>query len=310
MRMNVFGESGMAPTNFTVYLDKDISVEFEGIHMKVMRLSKIYEEHGWTIEAHAHSNYEFHYVYEGKGKIGLGNSEFEIAAKQFYACPPFIEHRQEADEKNPMKEFCIECQLEFDANPSGGQESSYFSQLTNKLLYCKYEDHDGCIMSSLQMIDELLDGKNSILQRGEITMVKAALMNTILSMLTFAKNKNDSAGKPAYWNDINHQRAVSIRNYMEANYKNNISISDCARIYYMSERQIDRILMQIFQETFHGYLTRIRVNVAASLISETDYPMEIIASESGFTSYRQMLRNFKKYHMENPTKIRKAKNGD
>lgn len=296
----------MIPTQITVFLEKEISTTFEGVTMSVNRFTKVEDCSAWQIGAHAHLNFELHYIFDGRGKICLGNNAFHIVKGQFYICPPFIDHSQCSDEKDPMKEYCIECKLDFDS-VDAENESAFFAQLTNRLLYNKYDDHDGYLQRNFLMLDEFLAGNGGELQNGDSTMVKSLLMNTVLSMLVFARTDSDLSGGTQDWNDINYHRASGIRNYLEANYKNKITIKDCTRIFFMSERQIDRILNKVFQESFHGLLTHIRVNMAVNLIKTTDYSMEYVATEAGFTSYRQMLRSFKRYNIEKPVMLRRQR---
>ena len=52
-------------------------------------------------------------------------------------------------------------------------------------------------------------------------------------------------------------------------------------------------------------LTKTRVNIAINLMRTTEYSVDMVATEAGFSGYRQMLRSFKKYGMEQPTMLRK-----
>lgn len=290
----------------TVFNEKEISTTFEGIKMSVNRVTRLEDPWAWEIGAHAHLNFEFHYIFDGKGVICLGNNKFEISKGQFYICAPFIDHSQATFEKDSMREYCIECKLDFDDDESVIEsESMFFAQLTTRLIHNKFDDRDDYLMKNFRLIDAFMSKEGKDIQNGDSTFIKSLLVNTVLAMLVFARTDTDLSINPQDWNDINFQRASAIRNFLEVNYKNNVTVKDCTRILFMSERQIDRILNKVFHESFHGLLTHIRVNMAVNLIKTTDYSMERVAMEAGFTSYRQMLRSFKKYNIEKPVSLRK-----
>lgn len=289
----------------TVFNENEITTTFEGIRMSVNRVTRLEDPRSWEICAHAHLNFEFHYIFDGKGVICLGNNQFNISKGQFYICAPFIDHSQATDEKDSMKEYCIECKLDFEDPEESETESMFFAQLTTRLINNKFDDRDEYLLKNFQLIDAFMSKSGKDSQNGDATFIKSLLMNTVLCMLVFARTDTDLSVNTPDWNDINFQRASAIRNFLEVNYKNNVTVKDCTRILFMSERQIDRILNKVFQESFHGLLTHIRVNMAINLIKTTDYSMEHVAAEAGFSSYRQMLRSFKKYNIEKPVSLRK-----
>ena len=289
----------------TVFNENEITTTFEGIRMSVNRVTRLVDPRSWEICAHAHLNFEFHYIFDGKGVICLGNNKFNISKGQFYICAPFVDHSQATDEKDSMKEYCIECKLDFDDLDESETESMFFAQLTTRLMNNKFDDRDDYLLKNFLLIDEFMSKRGKDSQNGDATFIKSLLVNTVLGMLVFARTDTDMSINTPDWNDINFQRASAIRNFLEVNYKNNVTVKDCTRILFMSERQIDRILNKVFQESFHGLLTHIRVNMAINLIKTTDYSMERVATEAGFSSYRQMLRSFKKYHIEKPVSLRK-----
>ena len=237
----------MLPQKVVVFLEKEFCIRFEGITMTVSRFSKVEDETPWGIQSHAHLNFEMHYIFDGRGSITLGHTGFEIGKGEYYICPPFIDHDQETDEKNPMKEFCVECKLEVD---DAGEEngSAAYGQLLNKLFYGKYSDHDGYILKCFQLMDSILTSNDGKMRIEDETILKSLLMNVAISMLFFTRNDSDSTMSRQDWNDINYHRATSIRNYLEANYKNDISVRNCTKIFFLSERQIDRILNKVFHE--------------------------------------------------------------
>ena len=290
-----------------VYLEREMYMEFEGLHITVTRFTRIDDDCEWEIPAHAHMNYEMHYIYDGTGSIGLGDNVFRVGAGDFYICPPFIDHSQKADCQHPMREYCIECSLKTEncGEANGSQnESVLLLQRLSQILYCKYSDSDGILIKNFSQMDAIFSRYKEAERFQSDLLVKALMLQTILSMLIFSTANLGIQSISRNQNNINYQRASSIKNYLEANYKTNITIKDCTQVFYLSARQIDRILEKEYNETFHEMLTKTRVNVAIKLMQTTDYSMERIAAEAGFSGYRQMLRSLKNYGIERPARLR------
>ena len=133
---------------------------------------------------------------------------------------------------------------------------------------------------------------------------KSLMLSVILYMLTaIGKECGDVNRKGFVF--LNSQRAVSIRNYLESNLMNDITIRDCANVFYLSRRHIDRIMKEEYSETFYQYLQRLRTEVAVRLLASTNMSVDEIAEKSGFGSYRNMIRSFKRLQMKNPSEIRR-----
>lgn len=286
-----------------IFLNNEVCMEFEGIEIAINRFTKIDDDSEWTIHPHAHMNYELHYIFDGTGEIGLGSKMFDVASGEFYVCPPFVDHSQRAKISHPMKEYCIECSLDLKGD---AVEINKFSlmQTISRILYCPHSDTSGILKRNFKLLDEMFS-KDERLTDAEELLAKSLFLNTIMSMLLLAKRSASESESNQNQNDISYQRATSIRNYLEANYKQNVTVKDCARIFYLSERQIDRILKKVYNETFHQMLARTRVNIAVNLMKSTDLPAGIVALEAGFSGYRQMLRSFQRFGTEQPTKLRK-----
>ena len=287
----------------TKFLYNEVCVEFEGIEIAINRFTKIDDETAWTIPLHAHMNDERHYIYDGSGEVGLGSNIFDVSSGEFYVCPPFVDHSQRAKKPHPMKEYCIECSLSLKEDAVEVEKFSLM-QTISRILYCTHVDTSGILKRNFQLLDEMF-GKEERLDEAEELLAKSLFLNTIMSMLLLAKRSAGESEGSQNQNDISYQRASSIRNYLEANYKQNVTVKDCARIFYLSERQIDRILKKVYNETFHQMLARTRVNIAVNLMKNTDLPAGLVALEAGFSGYRQMLRSFKRFGTEQPTKLRK-----
>lgn len=285
----------------TVFPTGDLQIEFEGIHIQIIRFSKISDAVPWSIQLHAHDNFEFHYIFKGKGMIQLGTKRFRIRKNQIYVCAPFIKHSQFADETDPLQEYCIECKISFSTEQKD-TESDYFSRISKETYFDCYDSEEEDLLYKFNELSHIYNNTNDFMHKGERTYAKSIFFSILIKMVLLLKNNHDEIARK---NDINHIRAIDIKNYLDANVSEKISIQDCSKKFNLSERQIDRIMKQEFGTTFYQILMKLRVNVAIQLLYSTCDDMEQIAWKAGFSSYRQMIRHFNSFGAGNPSTLRR-----
>ena len=275
-------------------------VEFEGLRINIYRFSRISDTLEWEIPLHAHKNFELHYIFAGKGQVRLGMDDITVMAGDFYICAPFIQHSQKADGADPMQEYCIECEIEC-METEQNTDRKVLGQLISLYGKCYSHGSNEKILLAFRELESLYGARDSVSSR---IFTKSLMLSVILYMLTaIGKDCGDVSRRGVVY--LNSQRAVSIRNYLESNLMNDITIRDCANVFYLSERHIDRIMKEEYHETFYQYLQRLRTEVAVRLLASTNISVDEIAEKSGFGSYRNMIRSFKRLEMKRPSEIRR-----
>ena len=283
-----------------VFDRNNLLVEFEGLKINIYRFSRISDTMEWEIPLHAHKNFELHYIFAGRGEVKLGMDDITVTAGDFYICAPFIQHSQKADRTDPMQEYCIECEIECVENDQN-TDRKILAQLISLYGKCYNRGNNEKILLMFQELENLYATKDTFASR---IYTKSLMLSVILYMLTaIGKECGDVNRKGFVF--LNSQRAVSIRNYLESNLMNDITIRDCANVFYLSERHIDRIMKEEYSETFYQYLQRLRTEVAGRRLASTNMSVDEIAEKSGFGSYRNMIRSFKRLQMKNPSEIRR-----
>lgn len=101
-------------------------------------------------------------------------------------------------------------------------------------------------------------------------------------------------------------RLTSFFNYIDANYKNNISLKDAARITNLTPESFCRYFKQRTGKNFINYLQETRVSHASQLLLNTDHTISEIAYRSGFITVSNFNKLFKKITGYRPTEYRKT----
>jgi transcriptional regulator GlxA family with amidase domain len=95
-----------------------------------------------------------------------------------------------------------------------------------------------------------------------------------------------------------------VREYIEANLEENISIQVLAGIAGLSMYHFARVFKQSEGVTPHDYLVKCRVRRAKELLSDTDLPMSEIALASGFSDQSHCARRFREHVGVTPSAYR------
>lgn len=101
-----------------------------------------------------------------------------------------------------------------------------------------------------------------------------------------------------------NKKMTDVYNYIRENYFKPISLERISRIAHMSPFAFSRYFKQNCGAGFIEYLNRVRMNKACYLLRETDYPVNEIAAECGFTSISNFNKQFRKTESLSPRDYR------
>ena len=87
-------------------------------------------------------------------------------------------------------------------------------------------------------------------------------------------------------------RRVVIEDYISQNLDQELSLKSLSGILYLSEKQTERIFEQEFGMPFKKYILNVRFNEAIYYLSNTDMPIQNIASLVGYKTYNGFHQMF------------------
>ena len=90
-------------------------------------------------------------------------------------------------------------------------------------------------------------------------------------------------------------------------YEPNLSLTRIGTEFSVSESYLSRLIRREYDIQLMSYVNAKRIERAAWLLEHTDLTLTAIAQETGFSSYRTLLRVFGQYHSVTPTQYRKEK---
>jgi AraC-like DNA-binding protein/mannose-6-phosphate isomerase-like protein (cupin superfamily) len=124
----------------------------------------------------------------------------------------------------------------------------------------------------------------------------------ILNELSLSKNSHKVCTNN-YYDKINHsdqERINTIFQYVKDHYSSKITLSEISSQLHMSRESFSRFFSHFHGKPFFSFLNEYRINVACSLLIETNLPISEIAFASGFESLPFFFRQFKKYKSCSP----------
>ena len=273
--------------------------------LKVVRFTRVLPDPTWQVPSHAHRNFEFHYIPEGHGFIDLEGHMVEVARGDFYLAAPHIRHTQRADPTNPMGEYCLECSIEFLDQPV--QNFAYSAEENRLLLECLKKTHlksyrDTCDLG--RDFSEIMREEQERMP-GFYLRLQTLLAGVVVKLLRMMLEEDLQRAEyrtPA--REMEYIRMQEIKEYVEINMKEQITAEKLAKLMFISRRQVDRIMLKYFNNTFHGYVEELRLNTALNLLRETNMEIKDIAEETGFSSYQQMYQVFRRAGYNSPSDVR------
>ena len=99
----------------------------------------------------------------------------------------------------------------------------------------------------------------------------------------------------------------AIIQHLNAGLKEKSSLSQLAARFNISPNYICGLFSRHLGTTYSAYLTKIRMELAARLLSTTDKPVKEIAMESGYDDYFYFCRVFREFHSVTPTRYRQGR---
>lgn len=136
--------------------------------------------------------------------------------------------------------------------------------------------------------------------------LSSELMQICLILLRECRQKKSSLQDGMDdWKKI--RRIKDAISYMEQHYENEISLNQIAQIMGMTPTYFSRFFKMASGQTFHSYLTWIRLRHAQQMLLNQEETVTEIAMNSGFPNVKAFIEAFKKEYGMTPTAYQKDK---
>ena len=97
---------------------------------------------------------------------------------------------------------------------------------------------------------------------------------------------------------------AQISTWLENHFQEAIGREETARQFSITPTYLSHIFRKITGQSFHSFLTRLRIDFARYLLLHTELPVYLIGSQSGFGNYVHFVRRFRQIHGASPGRFR------
>jgi AraC-like DNA-binding protein len=159
-------------------------------------------------------------------------------------------------------------------------------------------ENDVALTAFFQSMRTYFSGK----EKPSEPLLRLKLKELIVSILTSGRNP----ALAAYFRSICESKVPSVSEIMEANFRFNLSLEECARLCHRSLSSFKRDFQASFQETPGKWLLRKRLDYSAALLRTSRMNVTEIAFESGFEDVSHFSRVFKERFQVSPLAYRQS----
>ena len=261
------------------------------LHNNVLqvRISKNFEHqrYHWDASRHCNAEYELHILLKGKIRMEVEETHLLLEACQGILILPGQYHV-------PL-EVCEEPEhfvLSFTLS-----DGELADTLNRELLSFRV------FSLSTDMLQECLSiyHECNVLSAYRNEKIHALLTSLMVSVL---RRLNLSSPVTPTLSTSEIERADIIDNFFDEQLKDRLGAEHLAKQLYLSERQLNRVIFQLYGMTFQEKMTKAKMDRAAWLLRTTDKKIDEIAEDVGYASEAAFYAAFRKYFQIRPQKYR------
>ena len=241
---------------------------------------------GYPVAPHRHTFYEIELVLSGTGYTVINDVTYPLKKGIFTLITPWDTHSIFADEKllcakiSFEKEFIENLEIR---NLLANTDLSVFEPGIEEINY---------FHANFSMLSEICTSTKSI------NILHSRLILEALILFTISRGNQPVTHTPS----SQMQKALE---FIENNFTNNITLSDAAKISYISEGYFSSRFHEETGISFSNYLLNKRLMYARKLLASKTINMTDVATISGFNSPSYFSRAFKKMFGISPAAYRK-----
>lgn len=312
--------------NWHSYHDKLLSIEFNIKNARILLVFNVnFFSKPFVFEPlyHNHLKHEFFFVNQGECVIRIDGKDYLMQTKSFIGVPTGINHNV-CHKSDDAQVLPVSMQF-FKIKKQAGEMDIDFFELLNELVSPKYNPRtfSGClkVFETFERLSQTFQNvcKPLYQEYFEYTVIQFFIEVVYCMGLESLISKNNKKDISAF-TDINSVDLKSdiapeekgkqfyteiIEGYLgNLDYKKT-TLSELAEKLQLSVRHTGRLVKQIYNIGFSELFTLTRMNLAKSMILETDLSFDIISEHIGY-SYKGFLLAFKRITGKTPTEFRKT----
>lgn len=272
----------------------------EDVAVRVMMVS--YRKFMEVLPRHCHGEniYELHYVTEGKGKVFLEDTGYDLESGMLYVTGPNVCHEQISCQEDPITEFGV--YLCVDRNQPQGEIMSFFCK--NIRWVGQGREELGQLVAKIitEQEQRYLGWKEKISR-----ILSEFLIECVRSYADFPieHEKILEPDEDFCSHDIREENAQLVMDEMFLYDYREIRLETLAERLGFSTRQTQRFIRKYYGKSFSEKKREARMAAAVAMLSHTRMKITEISNNLGYSSLEHFSSAFSEYFEKSPSEYRK-----
>lgn len=256
-----------------------------------------------AISVHSHNFIEFSYLVEGYGVETINNEVFAMRPGYFSIIYPWQTHELRFATEHIRYYFVAISMDNFMGAGSVALElRDLFLQSGREGPSCVY--FEGGDMEKLALMFREMHAEYTTRRKWWELTVKSRILDTLI---LYDRRRGAAQGEAeASAGRSSRRQTMEILFYIYNNFKEDLNLPVLSRHFRLSQNYLSTVIKTTLGFTFSDFLQHMRLKYACSLLASTQMAVTEIAYASGYQSYRNFVRFFKKTYSMSPSQYRAA----
>ncbi len=258
----------------------------------------------YALYIHCHSELEFFYLTEGELDFYIERNVYHMQAGDAILIPGGLIHY--ATRTNSSESACSFDAIVFSTKMMTDALPSYCEKYFDSAI-CNSITGVCCLTPDTKWQHTIIDSLTGIFDYGNIPMEQCELIirGRLLSAWQLLYNNIYSKLIARHHAHPAYPLLNKCIDTINSNYMYDFSLADLAAASGLSEGHFCRVFKDVTGFTPFGYINRVRITKACSMLTGTDKKIADISSRCGFNNISYFNRAFKQIMKESPSEYRK-----
>jgi AraC-like DNA-binding protein len=273
----------------------DINQRLTGNKLPILFYSgHINNQPEWRFPTHKHDNLtEIIFVTDGEGTFIIDNKTYIAGKGDILIYNKGVVHEEFSNPTNPLETyFCGVGNLNL--NESGVEEGNILPSNIAPVL------NSGIYSNEINTYISSIFKETQKQEYGFETVCQNLLLSMIVLIVRLVRSIHET-----YESQDKHALSSQIKDYIEQNYKKNISLKDIADRFYISSDYVSHIFKKHVNYSPIQYLMNCRIGEAKRLLLTTNLKVHEVSQYVGYDNSNYFAMVFKSATNETPTSFRK-----
>lgn len=274
-------------------IDNNKPSSFDGVKLLYVSTSKY--EGDWQSILHTHPFSELFYVVHGSGTFVAEGMEFSVGKNDMVIINPHVQHTEKSLYTTPLEYIVLGIDgLAFSFEQIASVQDRMLIQTASGDVY-KYNTQNSYVYAYLNIMLEEITKKEENYE---------AVCQNLLEVILLCMLRNNNLSIIQSSNILLNRECAQIKNYLDANYAENITLDTLASFSHMNKYYIAHAFTKYMGVSPITYLLQKRIEEGKSLLSSTSHSISQISTSLGFSSQSYFSQAFKKATGKTPIQYR------